>query len=65
MRMPLAPSDATGLSEQYQTWKNPKAVETGTWTNYDVVKANDILDNAGLKKGANGIRIGPDGKPMK
>jgi peptide/nickel transport system substrate-binding protein len=61
----VLPSDATGLSEQYQTWKNPKAVDAGTWTNYDVAKANEILDNAGLKKGADGIRIGPDGKPMK
>ena len=53
----IAPSDATGLSEQYQTWKDPKAVEAGTWTNYDVQKANEMLDAAGLKKGADGIRL--------
>ncbi len=61
----VPPSDATGLSEQYQTWKDPKAVEAGTWTNYDVSKANEMLDQAGLKKGADGIRLDLDGKPMK
>jgi len=61
----IQPSDATGLSEQYQTWKNPKAVEAGTWTNYDVEKANEILDKASLTKGSDGIRVDADGKPMK
>ncbi len=61
----VPPLDATGLSEEYKTWKDPAAVAAGTWTNYDVKTANDILDKAGLKKGADGIRIGPDGKPMK
>jgi peptide/nickel transport system substrate-binding protein len=61
----IQPSDATGLSEQYQTWKNPKAVEAGTWINYDVEKANEILDKAGLTKGSDGIRVDADGKPMK
>lgn len=60
----VPPLDATGLSEEYKTWKDPKAVAAGTWTNYDVKAANDLLDKAGLKKGANGIRIA-DGKPMK
>ena len=58
-------SDATGLSEQYKTWKDPEAVEAGTWTNYDAKKANEMLDKPGLKKGADGIRLDPDGKPMK
>jgi len=61
----ITPSDATGLSEQYATWKDAKAVEAGTWTNYDVAKANEMLDAAGLKKGADGIRLDADGKPMK
>jgi peptide/nickel transport system substrate-binding protein len=61
----ITPSDATGLSEQYQTWKDPQAVEAGTWTNYNVQKANEMLDAAGLKKGADGIRLDADGKPMK
>jgi peptide/nickel transport system substrate-binding protein len=61
----IPPLDATGLSEEFKNWKNPDAVAAGTWTNYDVKTANDMLDKAGLKKGADGIRIGPDGKPMK
>jgi peptide/nickel transport system substrate-binding protein len=61
----IPPLDATGLSEEYKTWKNPDAVAAGTWTNYDPTTANAMLDKAGLKKGADGIRIGPNGKPMK
>ncbi len=61
----IPPLDATGLSEEFKNWKNPAAVAAGTWTNYDPAAANAMLDAAGLKKGADGIRIGPDGKPMK
>jgi peptide/nickel transport system substrate-binding protein len=61
----IGPSDATGLSDEYKDWKNPKAVEAGsTWINYDPKAANDLLDKAGLKRGADGLRIGPDGKTM-
>ncbi len=59
------PADATGLSEGYKVWKNAKAVEAGTWTNYDVAKANEMLDALGLKKGDDGIRRDLDGNPMK
>ncbi len=31
---------------------------------FDPAKANGILDNLGLKKGADGIRVRPDGKPL-
>ncbi len=61
----IPPLDATGLSDEYKNWKNPDAVTAGTWTNYDVQTANAMLDKAGLKKGSDGIRIGPNGKPMK
>jgi peptide/nickel transport system substrate-binding protein len=61
----IPPLDATGLSEEFKDWKNPDAVAAGTWTNYDVKTANDMLDKAGLKKGADGIRLDQDGKPMK
>jgi peptide/nickel transport system substrate-binding protein len=61
----IKPLDATGLSEEFQSWKNSDAVAAGTWTNYDVKTANAMLDAAGLKRGANGVRVGPDGKPMK
>jgi peptide/nickel transport system substrate-binding protein len=61
----IPPLDATGLSEEYKTWKNADAVTAGTWINYDPKAAGDLLDKAGYKKGADGNRIGPDGTPMK
>jgi peptide/nickel transport system substrate-binding protein len=61
----VPPLDATGLSSEYNTWKDPKAVAAGTWTNYDVKAANDLLDKAGLKMGSDGIRLDLSGKPMK
>jgi len=35
------------------------------YTEYDVAKANEILDGLYPDKDANGIRLGPDGKPIK
>ena len=61
----VPPADATGLGDTYAPWKDPKAVAAGTWTNYDVDKANAMLDAAGLTKGADGVRVDQDGKPMK
>ncbi len=61
----IPPSDATGIGDAYKSWKNPDAVAAGTWGNFDVAKANAELDAAGLKKGADGIRLDQDGKPMK
>lgn len=34
------------------------------YTAYDVQKANDLLDSIGMKKGADGFRTTPDGKPF-
>ncbi len=34
------------------------------YTEYDVAKANKMLDDLGLKKGADGMRTRPDGKPL-
>ena len=56
--------DDTGIGDQFKAWKDP-TLSKATWTNYDPKAANDLLDKAGLKKGSDGIRIGPDGKPMK
>ncbi|XXX75268.1 ABC transporter substrate-binding protein [Sorangium sp. So ce134] len=57
-------ADATGLDDAYARWRNEKAVAAGDWTNYDVAKANALLDEAGYAKGADGIRA-KDGKPLK
>ena len=61
----VPPSDATGLSSQYASWKDAETVASGTWANYDLAKANEALDAAGLKKGSDGIRVDLEGKPMK
>lgn len=34
------------------------------WAQYDPALANQLLDEMGLKKAANGIRVRPDGKPL-
>ncbi|MGK3999552.1 ABC transporter substrate-binding protein [Sorangium sp. So ce1024] len=57
-------ADGTGLDDAYERWRNPKAVEAGDWTKYDVAKANALLDEAGYAKGKDGIRA-KDGKPLK
>ena len=35
------------------------------WAEYDPKLANDLLDKLGLKKGADGVRQRPDGKPLE
>jgi peptide/nickel transport system substrate-binding protein len=35
------------------------------WTEYNPTKANELLDKIGLKKGADGVRMRPDGKPLE
>jgi peptide/nickel transport system substrate-binding protein len=35
------------------------------YTEYDVAKANEILDSLYPEKDANGVRLGPDGNPIK
>jgi peptide/nickel transport system substrate-binding protein len=59
------PSDATGLSETHDKWRNPEAVAAGDWTKLDVAKANALLDEAGFKRGEDGVRVGPDKKPLR
>ena len=59
------PSDATALSDAHDRWRNPEAVAAGDWTKFDQAKANALLDEAGLKRGENGMRTLPDKTPMK
>jgi peptide/nickel transport system substrate-binding protein len=58
------PADVTGLSDAYPNFKVADPSKLGDWTTRNVDKANQMLDAAGLKKGSNDIRTGPDGKPM-
>ncbi|MBN9390963.1 MAG: ABC transporter substrate-binding protein [Chloroflexi bacterium] len=59
------PADVTGLAEGQPKFKVADPTKLGDWTNYNVAKANQLLDAAGLKKGSNGMRTLPDGTPLK
>jgi peptide/nickel transport system substrate-binding protein len=58
------PADVTGLSDGFAKWKVSDLSQLGDWTTYNVAKANQLLDSAGYKKGADGYRTFPDGSPM-
>ena len=58
------PSDGTGLSDAYNTWRSEEAVTAGAeWVTMDVAKANELLDAAGLTREGD-TRVLPDGTPM-
>lgn len=59
------PADCTGLSGNYETWKNKDVQDNCDWTNHDVDEANKLLDKAGYPKGADGKRTLKDGKPFE
>lgn len=59
------PADVTGLSDGHPLYKVADPSKLGDWTNYNVARANELLDAAGLKKGGNGMRTNPDGTPLK
>jgi peptide/nickel transport system substrate-binding protein len=57
-----------GTPRQYSPVKGSPEYDEGmekVWTDYDPKKANDLLDGLGLKKGADGVRLRPDGKPLE
>ena len=43
-------------SHGYAAWKVADPSKLGDWTTYNADKANQMLDAAGYKKGADGIR---------
>jgi peptide/nickel transport system substrate-binding protein len=57
------PADATGLSDAYSTWRDSTAVAAGDWVRHDVLRASALLDAAGCRRGADGRRLLPNGKP--
>jgi peptide/nickel transport system substrate-binding protein len=59
------PSDATGLSDAYARWRNPEIAATGDWVRFDVAAANALLDQAGSRRGADGLRRFPDGRAWR
>jgi peptide/nickel transport system substrate-binding protein len=56
---PIAGLPADPLSNPFVT-----ADQASYNTQYDVDKANSLLDDLGLKKGADGMRLRSDGKPL-
>lgn len=59
------PADCTGLSGNYETWKNKDVQDNCEWTKLNVDEANKLLDKAGYAKGADGKRTLKDGKPFE
>lgn len=59
------PADPTGLSDAFPNFKVADPNSLGDWTTFNADKANQMLDAAGLKKGADGIRTLPDGTPLR
>ena len=57
------PANGTGLSDIYQGWRDNDIAKSATWMTHDIEAANKLLDEAGLARGADGIRRMPSGKP--
>jgi peptide/nickel transport system substrate-binding protein len=57
-------SDATGLSDAYARFRDPRAVAEGDWVAFDPARAARLFDEAGLRRGPDGWRRTPDGTPL-
>jgi peptide/nickel transport system substrate-binding protein len=59
------PPEPTGLSEGYAKWRHPGIRPEDGWVHFDPQAAATLLDAAGYQRiGQDGMRVGPDGKPM-
>ncbi|WP_245445719.1 ABC transporter substrate-binding protein [Mesorhizobium kowhaii] len=62
---PVVNLHASGLPPRFDAWRNKAAEgDKDVWMTYDVDKANKMLDDAGYKKGADGMRTTPKGQPI-
>jgi peptide/nickel transport system substrate-binding protein len=59
------PADATALSDAYASWRDPEVAAGGEWLRHDVAAANRLLDEAGHRRGPDGLRRLPDGQPWR
>lgn len=57
-------ADVTGLNAIFNNWKVDDVSSLGNWTDYNPEMANQLLDEAGLVRGDDGIRMLPDGTRM-
>jgi peptide/nickel transport system substrate-binding protein len=62
---PVVNLHASGLPPRFESWRD-KAAEgpLDAYMAYDIDKANKLLDDAGYKKGGDGFRTTPSGKPI-
>lgn len=56
------PADATGLNDAHARYKDATALAAGDWVAHDAARADALLDQAGLRRGSDGLRRLPDGK---
>ena len=59
------PADATALSDGYAAWRNAEIAAAGDWVRHDMARAATLLDEAGYRRGADGVRRLPDGSPWR
>ena len=59
------PADATGLSQTYDAWRDEALVKKGVWARHDREGANALLDEAGYKRGEDGLRYTTEGAQLK
>ena len=59
-----APADATGLADSQKRWKDA-VLAREPWTRRDVAAANRVLDEAGLARGGDGVRVAPATGPLR
>ncbi len=57
------PADSTGLNDAYTAWRDADAA-SGAWVRHDLEAAHRLMDEAGLKRGPDGLRRMPDGSPL-
>lgn len=58
------PPHPTGLSDAFASWRI-EADPSNSWVTYNLERSEALLDEAGFARGPDGIRRGPDGKPLE
>src|SRR5262245_2812297 len=59
----VRPADGAGLSDAYAAWRPPKPIYD-EWVQLDPAVANRLLDEAGHRRGADGVRRSADGRRL-